>query len=146
MTPTLKYRGPNDGWLSPYKRKVTGSKPVGGIITLRPFTEAGRQARRKTQQHVDGDGAEEAREAHNLEVTGSKPVPRIISLRPFTEAGTHSTGMAQRLARRAHNPEVVGSNPTSRIILFTPYRSGKDTGSGINNPLPNTPIYLRGNE
>ena len=38
--PSSLHKGPKDWWLSPYKRKVTGSKPVAGIIHFVCFTEA----------------------------------------------------------------------------------------------------------
>ena len=71
-------------------------------------------------------GAEEAREAHNLEDTWSKRVTGIITLRlvcrtrPSYAKWRQNTAPLFRYgaegARRAHNPEVVGSNPTVGIL------------------------------
>ena len=59
-------------WLSPYKRKVTGSKPVGDIhyITSHRCIKA-------LEQPLNRHGAEEARGAHNSDVTRSKRVAGI---------------------------------------------------------------------
>ena len=54
-----------------HNSEVTGSKPVAGIITLRPFTEAALVYTLDTTLNPLSSEAE--RKTHNLEVGGSKP-------------------------------------------------------------------------
>ena len=83
-------------WLSPYKRKVTGSKPVAGIFLFGCFFRNDPcviYAHTHTHTHKQtfhrlSSGAE--RQAHNLEVVGSKPTGGILSFGCFKEATSHS--------------------------------------------------------
>ena len=59
-------------WLSPYKRKVTGSKPVGDIYHI-----TSHRCIKALEHTLNRHGAAAARAAHNREDTGSKPVVGI---------------------------------------------------------------------
>ena len=81
-----------------HNSEVTRSKRVAGIfITSHWCIEA-------LEQLYYRDGAEEAREAHNLEDVGSRPTSGIFHLGSFKEAApavttanqSFTTGMAQR--------------------------------------------------
>ena len=62
-------------------------------------------------------GAEEARQAHNLEVVGSNPTPAINLQSVVGQHPSHSVyrGVAQLAERRSPKPKVAGSIPATPV-------------------------------